>query len=257
MAAPPITMKIFSLNCCGLGNPETVGELHNMVRKEDPKIVFLMETRLPFRKLELLRVRLGMQGRFGVARQGYGGGLALLWDSRVTLNIESYSQHHIDAKVIQEDGLQWRLTGFYGHPEVALRPRSWELLRRLHDGNEEPWMVVGDFNEITSLDEKSGMADRSLPQMAAFRGALSDCSLHDLGYHGPDFTWSNRRGPGTLVRVRLDRSVANPAWSNLFPNSHVDNVIISNSDHMGVLVDLAPSLVGPQHRHKLFRFEHS
>jgi hypothetical protein len=62
-----------------------------------------------------------MQGRFGVARQGYGGGLALLWDSGVTLNIESYSQHHIDAKVIQEDGLQWRLTGFYGHPKVALR----------------------------------------------------------------------------------------------------------------------------------------
>uniref|UniRef100_A0A2N9G728 Uncharacterized protein n=1 Tax=Fagus sylvatica TaxID=28930 RepID=A0A2N9G728_FAGSY len=98
------------------------------------------------------RIRLGMQGRFGVARQGYGGGLALLWDSGVTLNIESYSQHHIDAKVIQEDGLQWRLTGFYGHPKVALR---------------------GNYCE--------GMADRSLPQMAAFQGALSDCSLHDLG----------------------------------------------------------------------------
>jgi hypothetical protein len=79
----------------------------------------------------------------------------------------------------------------------------------------------------------------------------------NMGYHGPDFTWSNRRGHGTLVRVRLDRSVANPAWSSLFPNSHVDNGIISNSDHMGVLVDLAPSLVWPLHCHKLFRFEHS
>jgi hypothetical protein len=35
LAASPVTMKIFSLNCCGLGNPETVDELHNIVRKED------------------------------------------------------------------------------------------------------------------------------------------------------------------------------------------------------------------------------
>ena len=47
-------MKIFSLNCRGLGNPETVGELHNFVRKEGPTIVFLMETWLQVRDLEFL-----------------------------------------------------------------------------------------------------------------------------------------------------------------------------------------------------------
>ena len=40
-------MRVLSLNCRGLGNQVTVNELHGMVKLEVPKIVFLMETRLP------------------------------------------------------------------------------------------------------------------------------------------------------------------------------------------------------------------
>jgi hypothetical protein len=47
-------MKIFSLNYRELGNPKTIGELHNIVRKEVPNIVFLMETRLTLHNLEFL-----------------------------------------------------------------------------------------------------------------------------------------------------------------------------------------------------------
>jgi hypothetical protein len=70
-------MKILSLNCRGLGNPCTVTELHEILKTEEPKIVFLMETRLRVRSLEFLRVFWGMNGCFGVERHwdGYGGGL--------------------------------------------------------------------------------------------------------------------------------------------------------------------------------------
>ena len=170
-------MKTLSLNCRGLGNPETVSELHTLVRKEDPSIVFLMETRLELRHLELLRVCLGMLGCFGVGRHGFGGGLALLWSSSIDIHIQSFSNHHIDADVLQEGGLRWRVTGFYGHPERAMRVHSWSLLRHLYRLRSVPWLVMGDFNEITSLDEKWGREDRSLSQMAAFREAMSDCNL--------------------------------------------------------------------------------
>jgi hypothetical protein len=99
-------MKTFSFNCCGLGNPKTVSELHTVVRKEDPSIVFLMETRLELRNLEFFRVRLGMCGCFSVEHHGYGGGLTLLWNSSVAFHIQSYSNHHIDADVLHEDGMR-------------------------------------------------------------------------------------------------------------------------------------------------------
>jgi hypothetical protein len=181
-------MKTLGFNYRGLGNPETVRDLHDVVRKEDPKIVFLMETRLEVRSLEFLRIRLGMGNCFGVDRHGYGGGLALLWDSFVNLHIRSFSHHHIDAEVHEDAGFWWQITGFYGYPEVARRHLSWSLLRQLHSLSTLPWMVFGDFNEIVSLDEKWGMEDRSLTQMAAFRKVLNDCGLQDLGFHGPEHT---------------------------------------------------------------------
>ena len=154
-------MRTLSLNCRGLGNPEIVNELHDLVKKEGPNLVFLMETRLCVRSLEWLRVRLRMCGCLGVDRHGQGGGLALLWDSSVTVNIDSYSDSHINAEVIQVDGIHWRLTRFYGHPERALRNRSWTLLRHLSSLSDMPWMVIGDFNEIIRLDEKSGRVDKN------------------------------------------------------------------------------------------------
>jgi hypothetical protein len=184
--------------------------------------------------------------------------LALLWDSSVTVHIQSYSNYHIDAKVFQDDGVCWRLTGFYGHPEVSLRCRTWELLRRLHAEDNQPWIAFGDFNETILLDEQCGREDRSLIQMENFREALVDCELQDLGFQGPEFTWSNRRLGGDLVRVRLDRVVSNSAWNLLFPNARVSHLVVPSSDHLGLTVVLMPNPGrGHMRRHKLFRFEHA
>ena len=78
--------------------------------------------------------------------------------------------------------------------------------------NDAPWMVIGDFNEIMRIDEKVGRDDRNANQMASFRDALTDCSLLDMGYTGPSFTWSNKRADHALVRALLDRGMANSAW---------------------------------------------
>ena len=125
-----------------------------------------------------------MSGYFGVDRHGLGGGLALLWNSSITVHIQSYSHHHIDANVVHENGLRWRATRFYGHPKKGLRNHSWALLRHLWSIQNLPWLVFGDFNEIMALNEQWGRLDCNLAQMAAFREALADCFLQDLGYHG-------------------------------------------------------------------------
>jgi hypothetical protein len=251
-------MRVLSLNCRGLGNQATVNELHGVVKLEVPKIVFLMETRLPVRKLEFLRVKFGMRGCFGVNRKRFGGGLALFWDDSVTLHIQSYSLFHIDAHVIQGDGATWRFTGFYGHPEAGLRVRSWALLRQLYALADLPWVLIGDFNEISALEEKYGREDRSLRQMANFREALSDCSLMDLGFIGSEFTWSNNREDESLVRVRLDRGVASQNWQTLFPNATVNHITFVNSDHMALLMDMTPCQQQPRRKkHKMFRFDHT
>jgi exonuclease III len=53
----------------------------------------------------------------------------------------------------------------------------------------------------------------------------------DLGFSGPNFTWNSRQKSGDNVRVRLDRTVANGHFLQLFNDCNVDNIITSSSDH--------------------------
>lgn len=87
--------------------------------------------------------------------------------------------------------MQWRFTGFYGHPTTAERHRTWTLLRSLGDESSLPWVVVGDFNELLHASEKVGGNPRREGQMQLFRDALSYCDLFDLGFVGSPFTWSS------------------------------------------------------------------
>ena len=148
-------MKILSLNCCGLGISEAVQELYCLISKEDPKLLSLFETKLDRDGFRRLKRKLGFQLGFEVPRVGLGGGLALLWRDNVDIDVQTSSPHHIDA-LINQNGVVWRFTGFYGHPETSRRGESWELMRRLHALLSLPWFLIGDFNEILHCDEYWG-----------------------------------------------------------------------------------------------------
>ena len=48
-------MSCISWNCCGTGNPQTVDKLVTLVSKKDPKMVFLMETKVDREVIEKVR----------------------------------------------------------------------------------------------------------------------------------------------------------------------------------------------------------
>jgi hypothetical protein len=58
----------------------------------------------------------------------------------------------------------------------------------------------------------------------------------DLGFEGPKYTWSNRQGCDTNVKVRLDRAVANNDFLQMFEECSVDNLITTTSDHYAILI---------------------
>ncbi|KAI5009598.1 hypothetical protein ZWY2020_011735 [Hordeum vulgare] len=75
--------------------------------------------------------------------------------------------------------------------------------------------------------------------MSLFCDCLDERRLVDLGFTGPKFTWNNRQVGDGLVRVRLDRVVANGEFLDLFNNYIVENVITTTSDHFAIVVKLS------------------
>ena len=177
-------MSCLSWNYRGLGNPQTEDELVAFVSNKDPMLVFLMETKVEKYVLDRISRKIQYSNLFVVPRHNTGGGLALFWKTDSNVDVQSFSDRHIDAIIDHGVDDAWRFTGFYGDPDTASREDSWSLLRTLHNRSNLPWLCIGDFNEILLADEKQGWLDRPERQMQGFREALDYCRLRDLGFNG-------------------------------------------------------------------------
>ncbi|KAL0303027.1 UNVERIFIED_CONTAM: hypothetical protein Sradi_6170800 [Sesamum radiatum] len=239
----------------GLGSPWTVRSLGELVKKLNPGLVFISETKRSARRCEFLRDKWNYFG-VGVDAIGSSGGLYLLWRKDLNITLQSFSFHHIDITVTENGKNSWRFTGFYGHPDAGQRKESWDLLRKLSKKSIRPWLCAGDFNEILSQNEKFGQLARPQWQIDAFRRCLEDCQLTDMGAEGEMFTWSNRRELPQTVRARLDRACCTTAWMAAFPRARATNLMIGGSDHCIVQISLDQmGIQGSHRRPKRFRFE--
>ncbi|KAA3476871.1 reverse transcriptase [Gossypium australe] len=158
-----------------------------------------METKLDQKRMERVRRRCGFTNGIEMEAEGSRGGLCLAWKGDIDVSVKS----------------------FYGSPYLKDRNSAWDLLRRLSQGNLQPWLVAGDFNEILFGFEKNGGGQRDQRGMDAFRDTLEDCQLMDIGYSGSWYTWERGNLPETNIRERLDRGVANNKWMMLFPTGSV------------------------------------
>ena len=149
----------------------------------------------------------------------------------------------------------WMLTGFYGNPITVNREHSWALLKQLCLKLDLPWLYMGDFNEITKAEEKKGGALRPEGQMKAFRDALDFCGFRDLGFVGLPFTWCNNQFDGEVTWIRLDRGVATPSWSQLFPTIRVHHLPGTLSDHCPLWLCFDDENVKFYKKSRPFRFE--
>lgn len=238
-------MNVLVWNCQGIANRQTRHALKLLIQKHQISLVFLSETHCARNQHKTLSRALGLPHSVSFDRVNRAGGLALLWDESLVVNVRDVEYFYIDADINSGDD-SWRFTGFYGHPETGQRHLSWDLLCSLAGPPMERWLVAGDFNELLSLTEKSGGPLRSHVHMAA----LTDCALEDMGAAGGSFTWQ-----ATHTKERLDRGVCTQAWSDKFSYSRVVVLAPSRSDHNPLLVEVRDEPPTNDRRRRRFRFE--
>lgn len=119
-------MKILFWNSHGLESPHGIWTLFDLVEKEDPTIMFLQETRLQAKVMELKKFKLGFTSCLAVDCEGHSGGLSLLWSSEVSVSIFSFSKNHIHAIVCSQDCNPdyWFLTRIYGFLEMKNKRKT-------------------------------------------------------------------------------------------------------------------------------------
>jgi exonuclease III len=63
-------MSLLSWNYWGLGNPQAALDLRRLMKEKKPKIVFLMETKLPACRMEVIKVKTGYGNIFVMDSNG-------------------------------------------------------------------------------------------------------------------------------------------------------------------------------------------
>ncbi|MDV3146745.1 MAG: hypothetical protein Q8754_02860 [Sweet potato little leaf phytoplasma] len=151
----------------------------------------MMETKLKGNEVDRVRRQLQFEYSLVVPSIRQSGGLMLLWRNETKVSIRSYSKGHIDA-AIQEGCWSWRFIGIYGNPVRGLHHERWRLMTRLAEQSDIPWVLGGDFNEITDGSEKKGGSSRAEADMRDFQEAIDCCGVLDPGFIDLKYTWSNK-----------------------------------------------------------------
>ncbi|XP_062118934.1 uncharacterized protein LOC133832635 [Humulus lupulus] len=116
----------------------------------------------------------------------------------------------------------------------------------------DPWVVLGDFNDILHRDERIG--DRARHNLNnEFLNCISSCQLDDVKYSGNFYTWSNKQQGTDKIYSKIDRVMVNQAWMDKFPNAEA---IFHNEglfDHTPAVLTVHPDIPSGKKPFKYYR----
>ncbi|KAJ1388799.1 Ribonuclease H-like superfamily [Sesbania bispinosa] len=192
-------------------------------------------------KLEEVQRRLRFKNSFCVNPRGLSGGLGLLWDDTVEVEVIAHCKNYIhNCMKEKRESNFWECTFVYGDPKPSPRRHLWNQLSLLQTSRDRPWELVGDFNQVLSAAEKDGLRPPNPSCMQSLKNFITDCGLIDLEMKGSKFTWFGNPRQGVVTRERIDRVIVNANWRFLFPHAVVTALPAISSDHSPILFEVSP-----------------
>ena len=153
-----------------------------------------METKNKSPKLERLRRSFKFPFFIYVDPVGLSGGLALWWSEGFDLHVAEKNRNliHVWCRLPTHPSF-WQCSFIYADPTFETRQGLWEKFISMSHLCSLPWIVAGDFNVIGALGDKEGGNMCNIRRVEEFQRLIFECHLMELGFSGPQFTWSNNR----------------------------------------------------------------
>ncbi|TYH52731.1 hypothetical protein ES332_D09G048400v1 [Gossypium tomentosum] len=146
--------------------------------------------------------RIGMNRSFRIEANGFAGGIWILWNESIAVDIVCFTPQLVHMRIMNAQGsLCFLCTAVYAIPQS----------NRIEGAS------------ISQVGRKW------------FQEFIFNNGLRDLGYSGPKFMWSKG-----FLSQRLDRAICNSEWDSFAPNCLVHNLYRLESNHKPVLVSFKP-----------------
>lgn len=138
--------------------------------------------------------------------------------------------------VTENDGSTWLLTVVYASPNYQIREKLWQHIIELEYVINFPWVVIGDVNQPLETKDKRGGRPINMKLAEKLRQTIYSCNLIDVGFQGPQFTWSNGQEGKSRIRERIDRAWCNTSWNQTHERTELKHQTRVASDHHPLLL---------------------
>ncbi|KAI9122178.1 hypothetical protein K1719_006867 [Acacia pycnantha] len=249
-----IMMKFLVWNCRGAASRGVASVIRDSRQRYKLDMVVLLEPRISGNNASKVIKRWGFKHSIRKEAEGFSGGIWLLWDvDELTVDVITMHEQFIHCRVSLGEEVML-LTAIYASPTEQRRHILWELLYELACVTADPWVLIGDFNEIKTPLEQKGGGRINETRCRRFNDWIEDCRLIDMGAQGPLFTWKGPKWEG-LERVykRLDRCLCSLSWHERFEEAEIRVLPRICSDHHPLLV--RTTMEGNVWRQRNFRYE--
>nr|GEV20576.1 histone deacetylase 9 isoform X1 [Tanacetum cinerariifolium] len=187
---------------------------------------------------------------------GCGSGVGGLWWWLRLAQGGSGEGHHLKNHVEEEvygtwlpNNSKFLFLSVYAPQQPSLKKDLWDYFSVLLGRWNGETILMGDFNEVRSRDERRG-SWFSASGARNFNHFISSLDLIDVKFEGASFTWSH---PSTTKMSKLDRFLISDGVVSLFPS--ISGLCLNRhlSDHRPILLHEVHLDFGPIP----FRFYHS
>ncbi|XP_022037240.1 uncharacterized protein LOC110939954 [Helianthus annuus] len=122
------------------------------------------------------------------------------------------------------------------------RRQLWESLK-MHKGlvNNNPWIILGDFNVALNIEDKYMGSSKVNAVMTEFKDCVEYMEAFDINASGIHYTWNQRSKTGVGIRKKLDRIMSNVHFTDAFPEGHAVYLPYGVSDHCPCVLKLPSS----------------
>lgn len=203
-------MIVASWNIRGLHRPLKQKSVRTLVYNKKIDVLGILESKLDCKSLATM-MRIHFPGMSVVHNFDFSdkGRILIIWNhNSTTLNVLDIGDQfiHAEIKCLLSEKV-FIATFVYGFNILVKRRPLWNELKNFGIGLSMPWLVLGDFNNVLSPNEKKGGLMVKNYETKDFVDCVASLDLIDVKSIGCFYTWMSPK-----VCSKLDRVMVNNMW---------------------------------------------
>ncbi|XP_060211857.1 uncharacterized protein LOC132639432 [Lycium barbarum] len=227
-----IQIKLITWNVRGLSKDHKQREVRKFIHENKVDLLAIVEHKVNKKHVEAIIKRIA-QGWNWVANYNAQdkGRIWILWNPHVLTFTAQIIHEQFIYGVIRGQSTSFHFAAIYGLHTVESRRELWSELRNIHAGVQISLLLMGDFNAIKELEDRSSNNIVHDSDVKDFKDFLFNTGMDELPYVGSKYTWSNGH-----VQSKIDWSIVNTTWLLQMPPTSVIIMEPFFSDHSPLLI---------------------